>query len=359
MLVRQGFVFYRAMARIPLAKTVLFSTVTVVLALLCIEAGTRLYYALRSGAANTVDLHAYWTDDPETGYALLPGFAAGGIRINSLGFRGREIVMPKPGGTYRVVALGDSTTFGPREAECAYPYALADLLQARDIEVINAGIEGYRTERAQVHLERDVLPLQPDLIIVFIGWDDLYQVDPFTDGTESASLQLSPLQRVLSWSVAAQTFRRVYYEHLSTPSGALLSGPGARDRFIETYWPNEYADHLHRIFAAAHAAGADVLALTWPTLLDDDMSAWAASRIQYPYYTRSLSELQTLYADYQMTLRAVAASDQVPVIDVAAAFDGLDKTQLFSDAIHFNCAGHQVVAERLAPEVAERAHRYF
>src|SRR5688572_21377295 len=48
--------------------------------------------------------------------ALVPGirFESGPFRVevNRLGFRGPEITVPKPAGTFRIFAVGESTTFG-------------------------------------------------------------------------------------------------------------------------------------------------------------------------------------------------------------------------------------------------------
>jgi hypothetical protein len=72
------------------AKATLFATAIVILALVTIEVSARLYFAIRNSSAPTVDLHAYWVEDSAAGYALKPGYSAGGIRINSSGFRGPD-----------------------------------------------------------------------------------------------------------------------------------------------------------------------------------------------------------------------------------------------------------------------------
>src|SRR5215471_5362125 len=53
-----------------------------------------------------------YTIDPKSGLRIpIPGGHFGGIHINSLGFRGPEISIPKPRSTLRVAFLGSSTTF--------------------------------------------------------------------------------------------------------------------------------------------------------------------------------------------------------------------------------------------------------
>ena len=97
---------------------------------------------------------SYLQGNPHLRSALVPGlhFRSGQIRIevNSLGFRGPEIAMPKTPGTFRIFAMGESSTFGwkgIRSHEEAWPALLEAKLRAahpdRRIEVINAGVPGY------------------------------------------------------------------------------------------------------------------------------------------------------------------------------------------------------------------------
>jgi lysophospholipase L1-like esterase len=51
-------------------------------------------------------------------------------------------------------------------------------------------------------------------------------------------------------------------------------------------------------------------------------------------------------------VRQVSADDHVEVIDAAAWFDGSNKADLFVDTLHFTCAGHALMAKRLAPALA-------
>lgn len=66
--------------------------------------------------------------------------------INSFSARGPEVAVPKPEGKFRVLALGDSVTFGLFvNSEEAWPHQLESELQQEipGTEVINAGTSGY------------------------------------------------------------------------------------------------------------------------------------------------------------------------------------------------------------------------
>lgn len=99
------------------------------------------------------------------------------IRTNSLGLRNAEVVQSKPAGDFRILALGDSVTFGwGLRGEDTYPSQLASLLATlrptQRFEVINAGVSGYGTWQQALWLEEAGLALQPDVVIVQVHLND-------------------------------------------------------------------------------------------------------------------------------------------------------------------------------------------
>jgi lysophospholipase L1-like esterase len=324
-------------------KQAAFTLVMVVLVLGAIEGSVRVYHAVRNVGSGDPEPRGYVVEDSQTGYSLKPGYTGGGIRINSRGFRGPEISATKPAGVQRVVALGDSATFGPSEEECAYPFRLPDLLPPRQVEVINAGVEGYRSDRALVHLRRDILPLQPDVVTVFIGWNDLYQTDPSVE-SDQLTLRASPLTRLLTLSDAAQTFRRLVFLRFETQRADIQDASAQR---LASYQPLGFGQRVREIVNTARDGGARVLLFTWPTILADDMTPEAIRKVHYPPYTNRLADLKALYARYQETLARVAAEEQVPLVDNAALFQG-DKSAYLLDTAHFTCQGQALVARNVA-----------
>ena len=99
------------------------------------------------------------------------------IRTNSLGLRNPEVTQPKPAGVFRILALGDSVTFGwGLRGEDAYPSQLASLLATlrpgQSFEVVNAGISGYGTWQQSLWLQEQGLDLQPDVVVVQMHLND-------------------------------------------------------------------------------------------------------------------------------------------------------------------------------------------
>jgi lysophospholipase L1-like esterase len=106
------------------------------------------------------------------------------IHINHLGFRDEEFDRDKRG-AYRIVALGESTTMGCtlKPEDIPWPKVLEQLIQqrlhpGRRVQVINAGVAAYSLVHNLIRLADDILPLQPDLIISYHGYNGFDLIDP-------------------------------------------------------------------------------------------------------------------------------------------------------------------------------------
>lgn len=107
-------------------------------------------------------------------------FAAGAqpfhVRTNARGFRSAPFSDAKPAGVTRIVALGDSVTFGAYvDDHQAFPQQLAARLEASApgrYEVINLGVPGYGSRQGLELLRRQVLALQPDIVLFAYGQSD-------------------------------------------------------------------------------------------------------------------------------------------------------------------------------------------
>jgi len=99
------------------------------------------------------------------------------IEINSQGFRGKEFSSRK-NGAFRIVALGESTTFGCtlNPEDRPWPELLEGMIRerirpARPVEVINAGVPSYALQHNNHRLPAEILPLEPDMIISYHGYN--------------------------------------------------------------------------------------------------------------------------------------------------------------------------------------------
>lgn len=106
------------------------------------------------------------------------------VITNSQGLRSeKEFALPKPAGKFRILAIGDSLTFGPYvNQQDTYPNRLGQDLVNADInaEVINAGISGYTLEDELSYLQEKGIHLQPDLVILQVFQNDVSDYNPPT-----------------------------------------------------------------------------------------------------------------------------------------------------------------------------------
>ena len=118
-----------------------------------------------------------WYDQPQWDYFDENGCVD--YIINNQGLRDDDFELARRAGGLRVVAIGDSFTFGAGvQMEDCWPEVLERMLDnAHDeaVEVINAGLaSGHEPSEYASWLARDGLRLQPDAVIVGLCLNDLH-----------------------------------------------------------------------------------------------------------------------------------------------------------------------------------------
>lgn len=123
--------------------------------------------------------------DSEVRYVMAPSqrgwIDEGLVTVNSRGFRGREVDLPKPPNRFRTVIVGDSLTLGwGMNDDETYAAKLEHLMRSRlsdeAVDVVNLGIGGYNTRQEVTFLERHVDTLRPDLVLVGFYLNDVPEI---------------------------------------------------------------------------------------------------------------------------------------------------------------------------------------
>ncbi len=121
-----------------------------------------------------------WTPHHYLNYYPSPGYVHGLTHHNSLGYRDREFTIKKPRGTLRIIAIGGSTTYTikVRDNNKTFTSLLEQILKKRygydHVEVINAGVGGFSSWESLINLQYRVLNLEPDLVIIYHGVNDVH-----------------------------------------------------------------------------------------------------------------------------------------------------------------------------------------
>ncbi len=284
----------------------------------------------------------------------IPGPGGTAIQINSRGFVGPEFEMPKPKSTFRIIAVGDSCTFGTGEPRYTFPHMLERHLNSsmglERIEVINAGIEGYNSEFALARLKDELLGYDPDMIIIYIGWNDLMKLNP---EYVSVAAKHSWLANLLQRSYLAKAYNKLLFYYLRP----LVAQPSidrdeteahAYDQFV----PRAFKANIEGMVQLMRGRHVMPLLVTLPTVVRPGLTYADLKRLNvfFPYYagTYSVGKFLSLHRSYNNTIRAVAGANEVPLVDLDTVFNQHDKDELFWDTMHPSLRGQQMIADWLA-----------
>lgn len=310
--------------------------------------------------------------------------------VNAHGFRSDPIDVAKPDGTFRVFALGGSTTLSVRTSyESTYPAKLQELLRARypdrTIEVQNAASDWYTTAHSLVNYELRVRAFAPDVVIVFHAVNDLcrsfspswwatspYQPDyghyygPLMRlrGLEGGFFDPpseNPLANLLLWRKAKELF--------GTPSPYDVTPDGVR-RLRAALRPVEIAPdafrslpsfraNLERLARHVRDDGAEIVLASQPSLYREDLTdeerqqlffgpVFCAEDGAYP----SDESMRRGMARYNEVSRDVAAQLGMPFLDFDAAVPRT--TDYFSDDVHMRDPAYEILAQMAFDWIVER-----
>ncbi|HVS66792.1 MAG TPA: tetratricopeptide repeat protein [Thermoanaerobaculia bacterium] len=192
-------------------------------------------------------------------------------------FNQQQFPAVKERGTYRIFALGGSTTFGsPYDAAVAFPRWLEIYLESTDPgrrwEVINAGGISYASYRIVV-LMKELARHRPDLFIVYTGHNEFLE-----ERTYSAILERPrAVKRAQVWlgGLRSYTLARTAWSGLtgdrSRPESTLAAEVEAsldgwtgiagyrRTAEFKRATAEHFEDNLRRMVAVARSAGAELV----------------------------------------------------------------------------------------------------
>jgi peptidoglycan/LPS O-acetylase OafA/YrhL/lysophospholipase L1-like esterase len=281
------------------------------------------------------------------------------IHINNLGFRGPDMARDK-GDAFRIVALGESQTFGPtlRDGEKPWPELLQDLFDrhascGRRIEVINGGTEAYTLDDNLERMRRDVLPLKPDLIVSTHGMNGFFPFglrrvpEPSEPGVRPRGSALIG-RAVLTIERAAHDWR----DRNSAPAGAAALAPMSDAELMRT----RYAEEYRKLIALTREGGADI-ALADSTMAVNEQSPREVKDF-YGAVFKPIDDIIGANEAHNRIVKIIAREKGAPLIDMAAGVDGVWDEDLYLDIVHFTEAGNERVAglmfRALLPILAER-----
>jgi lysophospholipase L1-like esterase len=269
---------------------------------------------------------------------------------NSLGLRGPEVAPAKPPGEFRVLSLGESTTYGWRipYTDCYSALLEVELRSrsSRPVRVINAGVPGYSVMQGWLYLQDRGLRLQPDAVLLYFGINDFLPI-AFRERRDGGSGD----------PVAGLTDRELYLER-RRPSARLLGW------ILE--WSNLvrglgalFADDAPPVTAEAAVERVDGAPYRVRVPEADRWSALSAIRNLCADAGIDLVVVIPWYRDFEghaALLRRFAAGHGLPVVDLPAelAATPRPRSAYFQDPVHPNREGQQIIAVEILDLVEQR-----
>ena len=160
--------------------------------------------------------------------------------------------------------MGGSTTAGMYENELTYPRLLERMLNRavtgkQKIEVINAGLWGYTSCQVMKRYKKEIVDLEPDVILLMSGWNDINKMRE--SGIKKKSQYCMNHHPVL---VRSNIFR---FLRLKIRNG-FKKNPS--ELGVEFFRDNAkyYLENLREIIEDAEAKGTHIVLVSLPSLFE-------------------------------------------------------------------------------------------
>jgi lysophospholipase L1-like esterase len=305
--------------------------------------------------------------DPLLGWSMNPGvrfsspFQGGAYQIttNALGLRGAELPEKQPG-EYRILSLGESTTFGLGvDDDETYSARLQELLPkrtGREVTVINAGHSAYSSTQSLIYLRERGLALEPDMILFYHEANDYmpsamrdsenHEVGVLLTDRELFESKLHRLNRfLLSHSAVYRLLSRSYaqyrvgrfdagdvenpIEQIGLPDIRVgVEGPEVGELLWRRVSDAERVDNFAELEAVARERGIELV-------------------VMHPSYRHS--------DVHECVLTRYAAANGLELFDAQPIMHSkVSSSVMYLDLWHPSPYGHRLLAEALADEIAPR-----
>jgi len=196
------------------------------------------------------------------------------LSTNAQSFRADYPIGAKPAGTFRIVCLGDSVTFGYRVPPVwpdkpndynrdwlPFPMLLEKELRNanpdRKIEVFPMAVPGYTSHQGLAWLRRDIAMLKPDMVIASFGWNDV-SVSAIPDRQSINTGWVSYANRWLIDHSQAFAHATRWFQSRSGPARGGARKPVPRVTELE------YLENFNSIVNLAREHGASVIVIGAP-----------------------------------------------------------------------------------------------
>ena len=297
------------------------------------------------------------------------------VSINSLGFRGKEFDTLKNPQTFRIIAIGGSTTFTPNVLDSdTYPQLLENILNSQvdgsstNFEVINAGTPGYSTEEAVINFCQRLLRLSPDLIVIYHGYNDIkpnprkINLNCLRDGSmvslepSSRTNQLIHPKRKTRRKTPIQEYSRLFVKARNRLFPTKRTSPEASQRSstVDDRSAASFRHNLNLLVDLAELNNVRVVLSTYASTLTQENIKLHPEKFEAIWFFVPHLTYEGMIANvtsHNRTIKSVAEARNLPLVLsdqlIPPTFD------YFVDHVHFNRNGARLMAEGIAASILQ------
>lgn len=284
------------------------------------------------------------------------------MQFDSFGFRGKKLAVPKPNKSFRIFVLGGSTVVQGINPQGLITENLEAILKKNipHCEVINAGVSGYASQNELLLLETKILQLQPDLVIVLDGRNDLfYASEPGFTPYAQTQLTLDALINhptffslsayMARWLFHKSVFLKLLYRHV-----------------LRKPWPLVYVQHvaIHKQDIQNYLTNLKIIQTVLNT---SHVHGLIVFQPTMGYGKKHLTPYEQTSAEYLKNVEKTDWLEQVPVVwpaagkrvgelpasawvkfyDLSTVFENFNETA-YVDSCHYTPEGTRLIAAQLA-----------
>ena len=272
------------------------------------------------------------------------------VSTNAQHFRANYPIGAKPAGTFRIVCLGDSVTFGyrvppvwpdkPKDYDPSwqpFPMLLEQELRKanpnRAIEVFPMAVPGYTSHQGLAWLRRDIDYLKPDVVIASFGWNDA----SVSDVPDRQAIDTRWFPVTIRWLIDhSQAFAHAtrWLRTRNKPTAPVVVPPP-----VPRVSESEYIDNFSEIVKLARSRNAQVIVIGAP----------------YRDSTTNPPEAR-LMTSYRASLKSTMQQSRTPYLEILELTEAAGSVNqgFFGELIHPNHIGHRLMASELLKLMGQR-----
>jgi lysophospholipase L1-like esterase len=256
--------------------------------------------------------------------------------VNSLGFRGREVEIPKPLGKRRLLIIGDSCADQDYASllERALNYQSSSSRSRSEFECVVLAVPGYSSYQGKIIAEKYGRLMEADLAFVCFGWNDHWLAYGATD----AEMGGGPAASLTCGLYRSSRLFQLAFEWVH-------GGDQPPEKVIDMLRvpPAQFRENLVAINYALAEAGTSTVFVTAPT--GHEINGVPPYLIEQQLAIDTMAVL-TMHQQYADIVRGVANETGAGLLDLENRLNGIEQSEdiFTNDGIHFTRLGLKEVA---------------